>query len=47
MFSDPPHKKGYYSNVPTDNTFNKWKQMQDYQLKVTRLNDKLEQEEKF
>lgn len=45
MFSDPPNKKGYYTVVPTDNTFTKWKQMQDYQMKVTRVNDKLEQEE--
>jgi hypothetical protein len=46
MYQDPPHKKGYYTVIPSGYTFNKWKEVNDYNFKVGRLNDFLERREK-
>lgn len=39
LTNDPPNKKGYYSTIPMGYTFNKWKELMDYNSKAGKIND--------
>ena len=39
IIQDPPNKKGYISSIPTGYTFNKWKEIVDYNSKVEKINE--------
>lgn len=44
MLPDPPHKKGFYTDVPKNKTFVKWNDMSNYQTKIDKLNIYLEKQ---
>jgi len=38
MFPDPPHKKGYNTDIPKNKTFLRWGDVDEYQSKIDKLN---------